>query len=181
MKTLTNIFLAPPHSIEEALKEADAMRQILLQTVANTVFLAPPAGTWSLEHNLYHLHLVERSSASVIRRMAEGEKQEQWSEEAVITTWQRMSKVIPNRSTKIQAPEGLAPQETPSNADCIRLLGESRERLHLNCSKTTTEEMLRTAFPHPVLGALPGLLWITFIPMHEARHLEQILELPQQS
>ncbi len=180
METLTTLFLTPPHSIEEALEEADAMRQTLLQTVANTIFLAPPERVWSLEHNLHHLHLVERSSASVIRRMAEGEKQEQWSEEAVIATWQRMSKVIPNRSTKIQAPEGLAPQETPSKADCLRLLGESRERLHLNCSKTTTDDMLRTAFPHPFLGALPGLLWITFIAMHEMRHFKQILELPQQ-
>ncbi len=180
METLTNIFLAPPNGIEEALKEADTMRQILLQTVTDTVFLAPAERVWSLEHNLHHLHLVERSSASVIRRMTEGEKQERWSDESVIKTWQRMNKVIPDRSTKIQAPEGLAPQETPSKADCLRLLGESRERLHLNCSKTTTDDMLRTAFPHPVLGALPGLLWITFIAMHEARHFKQILELPQQ-
>lgn len=171
------LFSAPPSSIDDALWEADRVRHLILQEAQNPDFPAPPEGKWSLDELLYHLHLVERGSASAVRKMIETEKSERFSDESVSKTWQRMKAFVPNRTTKILAPDGVAPKDTPTRAECIRLLGESRERLKSHCSKTTTEDLLCISFPHPVLGAIPGLLWITFIAMHEARHLDQILEL----
>ncbi|MCU0424379.1 MAG: DinB family protein [Candidatus Kapabacteria bacterium] len=173
----SEIFTDVPTSIDAALRDADAVRSLVLAEAGNPHFPVSLPGQWSLEDNLYHLHLVERGSASAIRQMIEGDKQERFSDEAVKAIWERMNRVVPNRTTKLIAPDGVSPKDTPSKADCIRLLGESRERLLTHCAKTTTEDLLRTGFPHPVLGVLPGLLWITFIAMHEARHLDQILEL----
>jgi hypothetical protein len=175
------LFSAPPASIDDALWEADHVRHLILSEAENPNFPAPPEGKWSIDDLLYHLHLVERGSASAIRKMIESEKGERVSAEAIAKKWERMNAFVPNRNTKILAPDGVAPKDTPSRADCIRLLGESRERLKAHCSKTTTDDLLRISFPHPVLGAIPGLLWITFIAMHEARHLEQILELKTQT
>jgi hypothetical protein len=175
------LFSAPPSSIDDALWEADRVRLLILNEAENPNFPAPPEGKWSIDDLLYHIHLVERGSASAIRKMIESEKGERFSDEAVAKTWQRMNAFVPNRNTKILAPDGVTPKDTPSRAACIRLLNESRERLKSHCSKTTTDDLLRISFPHPALGAIPGLLWITFIAMHEARHLEQILELNTQA
>ena len=173
---LQETFPAPPTTLEEALAQADATRANVVREAANA-----PAGAndgkWSVNEILYHLHLVERGSASAVRRMAEGEKTERWSDEKVRAAWDNMMRLIPYRHTKIIAPEGVAPKDAPAALeDCLRVLEESRQRLKTHCAKTTTDELLRAAFPHPVLGMLPGLLWITFIALHEARHLHQILE-----
>jgi hypothetical protein len=170
-------FAAPPATLEEALRQADAVRSQIVREAANAPY-ANNQGKWSAREILYHLHLVERGSASAVRRMAEGEKTEMWSDESVQTAWNAMMRLIPYRHTKITAPEGVAPKDAPAMLeDCVRLLEESRERLAMHCAKTTTEDLLRTGFPHPILGILPGLLWITFIALHEARHLHQIIEL----
>lgn len=177
----TTAFMNVPTSIDEALQDTVIIRDRLLTEANSLDFPAPPSGKWSLEENLYHIHLVERGSASAIRRMIEGEKHERFSDETVKKTWERMKKMVLDRSRTLPAPDGFAPKDTPSRADCIRLLGESHERLLLHCSKTTADDLLRTGFPHPVIGQIPGLLWITFIALHEARHLAQILELKQPS
>lgn len=178
---ITTAFISVPRNIDEALQDTTIIRDRLLTEATALDFPTPPLGKWSLEENLYHLHLVERGSASAIRRMIEGERHERFSDEVVRTTWEVMKTVVLDRSRTIPAPDGVAPKDTPSRVDCIRLLGESRERLLLHCSKTTTDDLLRTGFPHPVIGQLPGLLWITFVALHEARHLAQILELKQSS
>ncbi|MCS6808178.1 MAG: DinB family protein [Bacteroidota bacterium] len=170
-------FSSVPASIDEALDEANYIRSCILSEAYCPHSPTPQHGRWSLEDNLYHLHLVERGAASAIRRMIEGHKQERFADEAVARTWKQMKHAILNRSTTMHAPESVAPRNTPPSSACISLLGESRERLLVHCSRTTTEDLLRTSFPHPVFGQLPGLLWITFIALHEARHLEQIREL----
>jgi hypothetical protein len=174
------LFSAPPVTIDEALWEADRVRSFIVEEAYDVDFPAPPEGKWSIEDILYHLHLVERGSASAIRRVTEGDKGERLGDEVLLTMWQRMNKLVPRRSIKIPAPDGVSPKDTPSRSDCIRLLGESRARLHEHCSKTTTNDLLCVSFPHPVLGQVVGLYWITFIAMHEARHLEQIREIRQQ-
>lgn len=179
METQT-LFSVPPASLDEALWEADRVRSFIIEEAHDVDFPAPPEGKWSIEDILYHLHLVERGSASAIRKVIEGEKGERLSDEALLKMWQRMNKLVPTRSIKIPAPDGVSPKDTPSRADCIKFLGESRARLYEHCSKATTNDLLQASFPHPVLGQLAGLYWITFIAMHEARHLEQIREIRQQ-
>jgi hypothetical protein len=90
-----------------------------------------------------------------------------------------MKRLILNRvEVKITAPDNLTPQgNTPSREECIIALGQSRDKVLSHVQGVSMDDLLSVAFPHPFLGSLPGFSWITFIAMHEARHLEQMREL----
>jgi hypothetical protein len=176
--TETDLFHAPPRSIEEALTEAESVRLILL-TESDSGIPVPPEGRWSLDENLYHLHLIERGIASAVRRMIEGEKGEAATHEHIQAVWQRMKMFTLDRSFALPAPTNVSPLNAPSREESLNLLAESRARLQQHLQKTTYDELLRTEFPHPVFGMIPGVLWTTFIGMHEMRHIHQIRELKQ--
>lgn len=180
MQAISTFFPTQPTSIDEALEQYTNVRAALLHDLQTQYFTEPLEGRWSVNDILWHLHLVERGSGSALRRMLEGERGERISDEVLSKIWGKMNKVLLNRADfKLPAPDAFAPEgKTPqSPEECVVALGQSRDKVLSHVQGVSTEELLRVQFPHLVLGMLPGLFWISFIAMHEARHLEQMREL----
>jgi DinB superfamily len=180
MQSITSLFPTLPISTEAALEQMQNVRSALLHDLQTQRFsAAPAAGRWSVEQILWHLHLVERGVGSGLRRALEGPRSERISGEQNTATWLKMKTAILNRvDIKIPAPDNLTPQgNTPPREECIIALGQSRDKVLSHVQGISMDELLCVSFPHPFLGVLPGFLWITFIAMHEARHLEQLQEL----
>jgi hypothetical protein len=180
MQTIYAFFQSQPTSIQEALEQFADVRMALLNDLATKNFHAPEEGRWRVEDILWHLHLVERGSGSALRRMLEGVRGEKISDEKLKEIWGRMYAVVLNRRDfKLPAPENVSPESkpAPSLPECITALEQSRDKVLSHIEGVSTDDLLRVYFPHPVVGSMPGLYWITFIAMHEARHLEQLREL----
>jgi DinB superfamily len=166
-----------PTDMQELLRQATFVRETLLRELAAPL-VQPPLGVWSALENAYHLHLVERGSASAVRKILEAsERMEPVSLDTLRAGWERERKMLLNRTTKIDAPASVAPLETPPLEDVVRMLGESRAKLMKAVEGRSFEDLCSVSFPHPVLGVLSGALWVSFITLHEARHVEQIQEL----
>lgn len=179
MQSITTFFPTLPTSTEAAIKEMQRVRTALLHDLQTHIFSAPAEGRWSVEEILWHLHLVERGVGSGLRRALESPHGERVSDEQLAATWLKMKTLVLNRvDIKLPAPDNLLPQgNTASREECITALGQSRDKVLSHVQGISMDDLLRIAFPHPFLGLLPGFAWITFIAMHEARHLEQIREL----
>jgi hypothetical protein len=179
MHPITTFFPTLPTSTEAAIEEMQRVRAILLNDLQTQTFSAPTEGRWSAEEILWHLHLVERGVGSGLRRALEGPRNERVSDEQLTATWLKMKSLILNRiDVKITAPDNLTPQgNMPSREECITALRQSQDKFLSHVQGVSMDDLLSVAFPHPFLGILPGFLWITFIAMHEARHLEQMREL----
>lgn len=179
MQAISTFFPSQVTSVEQALEQFVNVRTALLNDLTAHTFGAPSEGRWSVEEILWHLHLVERGSGSAIRRMLEGDRGAKLSDEQLKALWDKMHHLVLNRTDyKIPAPDTMSPEgKAPSYQECILALEQSRAKVLSHVQGVSIDDLLRVYFPHPVVGILPGLYWITFIAMHEARHLEQMREL----
>jgi DinB superfamily len=179
MQPITTFFPTLPTSTEAALEQMHVVRTVLLHDLQTQQFSAPTEGRWSVDEILWHLHLVERGVGSGLRRALEGPRNERATDEQLTATWLKMKKLILNRvEVKITAPDNLVPQgNMASREECIIALGQSQSKVLSHVQGVSMDDLRSVAFPHSFLGVLPGFLWITFIAMHEARHLEQMREL----
>lgn len=94
-----------------------------------------------------------------------------------------LQQLIPDRSTKVQAPSGLEPANRMWTYDSlISLLNERRHRTVTVLTGITDTSLLSVTsppYPHPVFGPLSTGQWMESIPLHELRHIHQIEELKQ--
>lgn len=80
-----------------------------------------------------------------------------------------------NRTTKLTAPEGLAP---PAEVDLIAERGrwaDGRAQL-LAAAHESGPRLSLISHPHPFFGPFDGFQWVLMIARHEERHLLQLHE-----
>ena len=80
---------------------------------------------------------------------------------------------VPDRTTKIRAPEMIAPTGRWAPPELL-------ERFQANRRKTigliSTADLREHVGPHPVLGPLDAYQWLLAVGAHTQRHTRQILE-----
>jgi hypothetical protein len=81
---------------------------------------------------------------------------------------------VPDRSTKVQAPENLVPtgRWTPQ-ASLERFLADRRETVNF---LTSGANLRGHVLNHPALGPLDAYEWVLAVAAHTERHTKQILE-----
>jgi hypothetical protein len=131
---------------------------------------------WSIAETAEHIALAEdlvwdRVSTNIIKSPATPERRAEVKDKD-----EMIMKVIPDRSSKVNAPEQLHPTgKWPTQSELVKHFQETRakEIAFLN----ETKEDLRSHFAdHPFLKTLDAWQWLVLNGAHCKRHTAQILE-----
>ncbi|MEQ1764660.1 MAG: DinB family protein [Pyrinomonadaceae bacterium] len=85
-------------------------------------------------------------------------------------------KMIPDRTTKAQAPEMLKPVGRWADRDALTKEFKKNREIAIDFVKTTNEPLRDHFGPNPVFTELDAWQWILFMAAHSERHTLQILE-----
>ncbi len=137
-----------------------------------------PAGQWSPAQIVWHLAKVERGVARMIevKGAALGPLESVPpgpSPTSVLTLLDKYRFL--DRSTKVEAPEGLGP---PDRVDLVAERGrwvEGRAQL-LHAAYDAGPRLAAVRHDHPVFGPFDGFQWVLMVARHEQRHLLQLRE-----
>ncbi len=88
-----------------------------------------------------------------------------------------IERVMPDRSTKAQAPEAIQPKSKLTRAEIIRRYKEAREKT-IKFTETIDLALKEHTVQHPfpVFGTLNAHQWLIYVPLHNIRHNQQIAE-----
>ncbi|RRN72436.1 DinB family protein [Peribacillus simplex] len=130
----------------------------------------PEEGRWSIIQVLDHLYLMERA---ITRNIADKLK----SEESIPVVDKPIELTL-NRELKVQAPPFVIPSESFQTLSRVKdKLSESRKAFIQVVDQAKRNDLEQKSFPHPLFKELSLKQWITFVGLHEKRHLMQIEEL----
>ncbi|MCY0900625.1 MAG: DinB family protein [Firmicutes bacterium] len=138
----------------------------------------PTPSSWSIAQVVEHIAMAEDSIARLIPI---GLAQPPTYTERELG----LDQSIPDRSTKLQAPARLDPSQVAmSPAQLVSLLIQCRARTIAILDSMTdsdSDRLSKTSPPHPhqLLGPMSTRQWIDAIPLHERRHIKQIVELKE--
>jgi hypothetical protein len=132
----------------------------------------PNYDSWSAAEVLEHLALMEGRVHVIIGNMSSAPEAEstgkQFEMDEVILNQ------VPNRSTKLRAPEPVCPDGRWTGEEALQCFLTSRERT----MQLLTAPLLRGRVrPHPLFGPWDGYQWLLATGSHTARHIDQIREI----
>ncbi|WP_084780353.1 DinB family protein [Bacillus massilinigeriensis] len=129
-------------------------------------------GGWTIAQVLLHLFLLERVVTKAFT--------EQLRSEIKWVVEDKPIQYTTDRRKKIKAPSYLEPSSKfITLSDVKEKLAQSR-RDFTEVVRGADESLLNErAIPHPVFGSLNLNQWISFIGLHEKRHLKQIEEIKE--
>lgn len=126
-------------------------------------------GQWSVAELVEHVVLVEKRVMGALKPNEGGTSPKRDS---------TITRVVPDRSTKIAAPAPVSPQgRYPTATDGLEAFANVRANtIHW---VETTDDPRAMALNHFVFGPLDGYQWSLFASAHLERHLEQLHEIIQ--
>jgi uncharacterized damage-inducible protein DinB len=165
---------------EKAILNLDATRQLFVKAISGISEkqwrYKPAPDRWSIAEVAEHITVTESAILTLVREQvmkspSAPEKREEINakDEIVLTK-------IPDRSTKMQAPESLKPTgRFATRAELAKTFDESRQAT-IEYVRTTNDDLREHFGEHPVLGELDGYQWLLLNAAHCARHTKQIEE-----
>lgn len=134
---------------------------------------------WSIAEIAFHIYLVESAITMLLKQALGAPAGTPLTTEQLQAEWQVISTRARNRETKFEAPDFVAPKDTPPLADSLKLIRESHATLVSSMAGVTIEQLAAISAPHPAreMGNVSGAGWLTLIANHDLRHRDQILEL----
>src|SRR5262245_8663089 len=128
---------------------------------------------WSIGEVAEHIVLSEAALFDNATRNVNGAPDEQW--EATLGKTDRLRRALPNRSTRVTAPEEIQPKSLMTRAQLMARFKELRARTLAYVQETEAPLKANTA-ANPFFGPLNGYQWLLYIPLHNLRHDLQIAE-----
>jgi uncharacterized damage-inducible protein DinB len=172
------------HERKRVLDQLEASRDRLLGLVEGLTVeqwtFRPAEGRWSIGECLEHVTRVEGRVTGLIGKQLENPPEPD-KKPLVAGKDEMLARRIPDRTTRIQAPEPARPLSQWTDPwELIEQFTTTRE----NTRKVTeeTQRDLRNHFiPHPVFGDLDCYQWLLAISLHGERHAQQIEEIKAES
>lgn len=126
-------------------------------------------GSWTIAQVLMHLYLLERAiTKTIVDQIANGNS---------TNVEDKPIHLVTDRRKKIVAPSFLEPKDDFTTLEDIKeKLTKSRDALIGVVDQADKSLLELRAMPHPLFGAINLKQAISFIGLHEKRHLEQIEE-----
>ena len=165
-----------------ALSHLHGTRKLLLDQVAGLSEaqwkFKPADDKWSVAEVVEHLVLTEKGLLSMTQKVAQGPATA--TPPANKATDEAILKMVPNRDTKVKAPEMFVPTGRFGTGDpLVRQYKEARGAT-LDFVRETTLDLRHHISDSP-LGPTDCLQWLLFISAHNERHLAQIAEIKSDS
>jgi hypothetical protein len=132
----------------------------------------PNCDSWSTAEILEHLALMEGRIHVIIGNMSSAPEAESTGKQTEMD--EVILNEVPNRSTKLKAPEPVCPKGCWSGEEALQCFLTNRERT----MQLLTAPLLRGRVrPHPLVGPWDGYQWLLATGSHTARHIDQIREI----
>lgn len=130
---------------------------------------------WSVGQVAEHIYLAEGLLFASVEKAMAAPKNDDWYAQTKGKD-EFLQKILLDRSGKAQAPEAIKPTGK-TRAEIIKGLKESRAKTikFLNDNKVP---MKNHTLDHPfkIFGTLNAYQWLIYIPLHNLRHNQQIME-----
>jgi hypothetical protein len=130
---------------------------------------------WSVAECVEHIAATEEL---VFERMMGALKEEPQPEKKAAAKGREelVVRAVPNRGTRVQAPEEVRPTgRWPRRDDQVRAYEKIRG-VTLEFARTTQRDLRSHFYPHFILKDLDVYQWLLFLAAHNDRHLAQIRE-----
>jgi hypothetical protein len=163
---------------DRALSHLHGTRKLLLDQVAGLSEaqwkFKPADDKWSLAEVVEHLVLTEKGLFGMTLKVAEGPAVA--TPPANKTTDEAILKMVPNRDTKVKAPDMFVPTgRFGIGAPLVQQYKDARAAT-LNFTRETKLDLRHHISDSP-MGPTDCLQWLLFISAHNERHLAQIAEI----
>jgi len=134
-------------------------------------------GRWSVQQTAEHLVLGERALLAKAREALDGPPDPGWEEHDSRKT-KFLNRVLPDRMLKAVAPAPLEPHHHWTQEETIARFQEGRAKTLQFVEEVDQPMKDRVArHPFPVFDLLNAHQWLLYIPLHNARHNQQIAEI----
>jgi hypothetical protein len=131
---------------------------------------------WSVAETAEHLVLGEKAMFGRIKQALAAPPNPDWAEQDARKT-KFVSLVLPDRSRKAAAPASLEPHHHWPREETVARYKEGRARTLQFVAQLDQPVKDRSAeHPFPVFNMLNAYQWLLYIPLHNARHNQQIAE-----
>ena len=133
----------------------------------------PGPDRWSIAEVAEHIVLSEAALFDNATKNVNGSADEKW--DATLGKTDMLRRALPNRSTKVTAPEEIQPKRSMTRAQLMSRFKEQRARTLAYAQETEAPVKAHTV-ANPFFGPLNGHQWLLYIPLHNLRHNLQIAE-----
>jgi uncharacterized damage-inducible protein DinB len=133
-------------------------------------------GKWSILEVAEHIMLAEGLLFGAVERAMAEKPNPEWETKTKGKT-EFLEKAIVSRDRKVQAPESIVPSGKLSRAELIAKYKEARGRTLKFAEETQQPVKSHTLdHPFPIFGTLNAYQWLIYVPLHNMRHNQQIVE-----
>lgn len=133
----------------------------------------PGPDRWSIAEVAEHIVLSEAALFNNATKNVSGPADEKW--ETTLGKTDILRRALPNRSTRVTAPEEIQPKSSMTRAQLMARFKEQRARTLAYAQETEAPLKAHTVV-NPFFGPLNGHQWLLYIPLHNLRHNQQIAE-----
>ena len=133
----------------------------------------PGPDRWSIAEVAEHLVLSEAALFDNATKNVNGSADEKW--DVTLGKTDLLRRALPNRSTRVTAPEEIQPKHGLTRAQLMARFKEQRART-LAYAQETEAPLKAHTVANPFFGPLNGHQWLLYIPLHNLRHNLQIAE-----
>ncbi len=169
--TIADIF-ANNNNIHEKLKTT------LGSLTAEQASSLPEGEKWTISQIVEHLSLVEENMSKICSKLLlKAQSGEKSSDGTVRISPAFVEKAAEIAAIKLEAPDIVHPSASLNIAESISKMDENRKRLDQIRPLFEAYDCNEDKFPHPFLGDISAVEWLTLVGGHEARHLRQIKNL----
>jgi len=175
------------YATEVTMTDAERAKALTLMTDSETEFLGSVRGLsdaqwnfkaapekWSIAQTAEHIMLSESLIFSAVTGTMKAPVDPDW-EAKTGSKVALLESELPDRSTKVKAPEMLQPQSKLTRDQIIEGYRAARQKT-IAFTKSTRLPLKEHVSPHPFFGPLNGYEWLIAVPLHNHRHNLQIAE-----
>lgn len=136
----------------------------------------PAPERWSVAECVEHIMMAEGTLLAAAERALAAPPNSAWAEKTKGKT-EFIENVMVKRLGKAQAPESIVPSGKIPRAELMQKLRDARAKT-LKLAEETKLPLKQhtTDHPFPVFGTLNAYQWVIYIPLHNIRHNQQIVE-----
>ncbi len=172
---------------QATMTDAERSKALKLMTDSQTEFLDSVRGLseaqwsfkaspekWSIAETAEHIMLSESLIFSAVMGTMKAPVDSEWEAKTAAKV-ALIEGALPDRSTKVKAPEMLQPKSKFTRDQIITRYQAARQKT-IDFTKTTDFPLKEHLSPHPLFGPLNGYEWLLSVALHNHRHNLQIAE-----
>lgn len=166
-------------SIADIYSANQSIRTRLLETINGLepaeAAAIPDGESWSIQHVVEHLWMVEFGTARICRRLVDAAKAEGKPSDGSFSLGPHFGERAEHIAvTRVEAPERVQPTGDVPIAESLERMKQTAEDLDAMRPDLEQFDLAGHTFPHPFFGELNAGEWLVMAGLHERRHTHQI-------